>query len=120
MCDTKKNEATDQPSWEISRPQIWLQHLLFVLAACATGLAAFCFWSFEESGSKWFDHLRHVAIVTEDIWFVPHSLINLLVPMLTITGAMLLIIQLRMRFFPGTEGTGIPQTIALGRHYCFF
>ena len=114
MSEKNQNEQNEvvQRNWGISRPQIWMQHILFGLAACVTGLAAFCFWSFEESGDKWFNYLRHVKIVTEDIWFVPHSFVNLLLPMLMITTAMLLIIQLRIRFFPGTEGTGIPQTIA--------
>ena len=111
MSENEMNETTS-PKWGILRPQIWVQHSLFVSAACLTGLAAFCFWTFEESGNRWFDHIRNVTVVTEDIWFVPHPLINVLLPMLIITGAMLLIIQLRMRFFPGTEGTGIPQTIA--------
>ena len=119
MSDNTKAETKAEvrvrdgdPQWGVSRPQIWAQHLLFILAACATGFVAFFFWSSEEFGNQWFDHLRDVSIVTEDVWFVPHSLINLLLPMFIITGAMLLIIQLRMRFFPGTEGTGIPQTIA--------
>ena len=111
MSENEMNETTS-PKWGILRPQIWVQHSLFVSAACLTGLAAFCFWTFEESGNRWFDHIRNVTVVTEDIWFVPHPLINVLLPMLIITGAMLLIIQLRMRFFPGTEGTGIPQTTA--------
>lgn len=115
MSDDAKSEVPspeESSGWGVSRPQTWLQHGLFIFAACATGWAAYSFWFFEEVGNEWFDHLRNVSIVTEDVWFVPHSFINLLLPMLMITCAMLVIIQLRMRFFPGTEGTGIPQTIA--------
>ena len=115
MSDDVKNEIAfgeESPEWGVSRLQTWLQHGLFVFAACATGLAAYFFWFFEDAGDAWFDHLRNVRLVSEDVWFVPHTFINLLLPMLMITGAMLVIIQLRMRFFPGTEGTGIPQTIA--------
>jgi len=115
MSDDVKSEAAteeDSSQWGVSRLQTWVQHGLFIFAACATGLAAYSFWFFEDAGDAWFDHLRNVRLVTEDVWFVPHKFINLLLPMLMITGAMLVIIQLRMRFFPGTEGTGIPQTIA--------
>jgi H+/Cl- antiporter ClcA len=78
----------------------------------ATGCIAWFFWFCEDEGNKWFDKIRHVPVVTEDVWFVPESAINLLLPMVIITLAMFVILQLRMRFFPGTEGTGIPQAIA--------
>ena len=98
--------------WRVYSPQAWIQHALFIAAAAATGGVAWLFWFSEEWGNRWFDFLRDVKYSTEDVWFVPASAINVIVPMVTITFSMLLILQLRIRFFPGTEGTGIPQAIA--------
>ncbi len=109
---TKSGAPQTEVCWQVYRPQTWLQHLLFVIAALATGCVAWFFWFSEEEGNRWFDHLRDEQFMTESVWIVPAPVINIIIPMVTVTLSMLVILQLRLRFFPGTEGTGIPQAIA--------
>lgn len=70
---------------------------VFALGAAAAGLAALYFNYAEVVGGRFF----HAA----------HNVSPLLASAL-IVGGLVLICQLRDRFFPGTEGTGIPQAMA--------
>jgi H+/Cl- antiporter ClcA len=112
LDEQEQDAATGEICWEVSRLQTWFQHGLFIAAAVATGCMAWFFWFAEEAGNQWFDHLQKVHYPADKVWFVPAEVVNTVVPMVTITLGMLVILQLRMRYFPGTEGTGIPQAIA--------
>lgn len=92
--------------------QAWGRHAIFVLAAIATGIVAWYFRAAENWGHQWFEFLQGNTGWTEDSdWRMP-KWAGIALPMLVITLGMLLIMQLRDRLFPGTEGTGIPQAIA--------
>ncbi len=89
----------------------WGRHGLFVVAAVLTGLVAWYFQQAEVWGRDWFMFLQGEGGLFGSEWRMP-GVLGIIVPMLVVTGSMLLIMQLRDRFFPGTEGTGIPQAIA--------
>ena len=89
----------------------WGRHALFVVAAVLTGLVAWYFQQAEVWGRDWFKFLQGEGGLFGSEWRMP-GVLAVLVPMLVVTGSMLLIMQLRDRFFAGTEGTGIPQAIA--------
>ncbi len=112
LDEQEQDAATDEICWQVSRLQTWIQHGLFIAAAVATGYVAWFFWFAEEMGDQWFNHLRKMPYPTDDVCFLPASVVHTIVPMVTITLGMLVILQLRIRYFPGTEGTGIPQAIA--------
>lgn len=97
---------------QVFNPHAWTRHLLFLIAAIGTGLVAWYFRSAEDWGIQWFDFLQGKRGWTEDsTWRMPASA-SVVLPMAVITLSMLIIMQLRDRFFRGTEGTGIPQAIA--------
>lgn len=97
---------------QVFSAQAWSRYVLFVLAAVATGIVAWYFRSAESWGQHWFDFLQGRTGWTEDsTWRMP-GWAGIAVPMAVITIGMLVIIQLRDRYFRGTEGTGIPQAIA--------
>ena len=89
----------------------WRRHLLFVLAAISIGMVAWYFQLAERAGERWFSFLQGEVALQDGAWRVPEPLATFL-PMVWVTFSMLLIVTLRDRYFPGTEGTGIPQTIA--------
>lgn len=89
----------------------WQRHTLFLLAAIAIGVVAWYFQVAEREGDHWFSFLKGEIALWEGGWSVPEPLATFL-PMIWVTLSMLLIVTLRDRYFRGTEGTGIPQTIA--------
>ncbi|MDB4621244.1 chloride channel protein [Rubripirellula sp.] len=89
----------------------WQRHALFLLAAIAIGVVAWYFQVAEREGDRWFSFLRGESAWLDGGWRMPEPLATVL-PMLWVTLSMLLIVTLRDRYFRGTEGTGIPQTIA--------
>ncbi|MEE3001815.1 MAG: chloride channel protein [Planctomycetota bacterium] len=96
---------------EVFSSRAWARHALFVVAAVLTGLVAWYFQQAEVWGRDWFNFLRGEGGLFGSEWRMP-GILAVLVPMLVVTGSMLLIMQLRDRFYSGTEGTGIPQAIA--------
>ena len=108
----EQGEAENGACWQVSRLQTWIQHGLFIAAAAATGCVAWFFWFAEETGNDWFGQLCKIPYPTDGVWFLPPSVTHAVFPMVVITLGMLVILQLRIRYFPGTEGTGIPQAIA--------
>lgn len=89
----------------------WQRHILFLLAAIAIGFVAWFFQIAEREGDHWFSFLKGETALWDGGWSVPEPLATFL-PMIWVTLSMLLIVTLRDRYFRGTEGTGIPQTIA--------
>lgn len=89
----------------------WLRHTLFLVAALAIGIVAWYFQLAERKGDHWFAFLRGETALWDGGWSVPEPFATFL-PMIWVTLSMLLIVTLRDRYFRGTEGTGIPQTIA--------
>ena len=89
----------------------WQRHALFLLAAIAIGVVAWYFQIAEREGDHWFSFLKGETDLWDRGWKVPEPLSTFL-PMIWVTLSMLLIVTLRDRYFRGTEGTGIPQTIA--------
>ena len=75
---TKSDAQNGLACWQFYRPQVWLQHILFVIAALATGCVAWFFWFSEEEGNRWFDHLRDEQFMTESVWVFPAPVINIL------------------------------------------
>ncbi len=102
------------PTWKarVLDFSTWKRHTIFVLAAIATGIAAWYLRGAENWGHRWFEFLQgHTGWSEDSEWRMPEGA-GLVLPMLVITLGMLLIMQLRDRLFPGTDGTGIPQAIA--------
>lgn len=89
----------------------WRRHALFLLAAIAIGVVAWYFQIAEREGDHWFSFLKGETALWSGGWSVPEPFATVL-PMIWVTFSMLLIVTLRDRYFRGTEGTGIPQTIA--------
>ncbi|MEO2169403.1 MAG: hypothetical protein ABGY42_15040, partial [bacterium] len=75
----------------------WRRHTVWLLAATATGAAAALFHSFESWSVEFSGWLAQASP-----WIQPALLFV----------SMIVICQLRDRFFQGTDGTGIPQAIA--------
>jgi len=96
---------------EVLSHRAWGRHALFILASLAIGLVAWYFQLAEHWGERWFAFLKGDDAWLGGTWRMPRPL-GTIVPMIWVTGSMLLIVVLRDRYFRGTEGTGIPQTIA--------
>jgi H+/Cl- antiporter ClcA len=77
--------------------QAWRRHTVWFLAAAATGATAALFHSFESWSVEFSSWLAQASP------FLQPALLFV---------SMIVICQLRDRFFQGTEGTGIPQAIA--------
>lgn len=73
------------------------QHAVFAAGAIAAGVAALYFNGAERIGERFFHAAHEISP-----WLASAIVV----------GGMVLICQLRDRFFRGTEGTGIPQAIA--------
>jgi H+/Cl- antiporter ClcA len=87
----------------------WMDYAWLIGAAAVAGLAAWLFRWLDFSGLAFFRFLQGED--TLNGWSIDPA-IGVFVAMGTIALAMPLIMRLRDRFFPGTEGTGIPQAIA--------
>ncbi len=102
----------DQPSDRAPLPVLLRVLVVTSVLAIAIGLIAVLFERLEQVG----DHLDAAArgegtlfgITIEGPW-------RTIVPAIAVVVAMPLIVWLQRRFFPGTEGTGIPQAIAAVR-----
>jgi len=98
--ETRQRPTIAQTSWMI---------LATSLAAILAGIAALYFVYADLGGEqvvKWFSGNRSLlGIEFSGIWKV-------ILPAMGVAVTMPLIIWLQRRFFPGTEGTGIPQAIA--------
>jgi len=87
---------------------LWRQ-LVLLIAAALTGAVALYFREADIYGSRLFLTLyEHDSLFG---WSLPGGW-GIWVAAIWVIVAMILIIWLRDRFFPGTEGTGIPQAIA--------
>ena len=91
-------------SWAAS----W-RHLLVIAAACLTGLFALFFQEIDDWGTQFFQ-----ALTGQHEWlgWKMDPTLGVILGMVLITVSMIVIMRLRDVFFPGTEGTGIPQAIA--------
>ena len=96
---------------EVFSLRAWRRHALFLIAAVSIGMVAWYFQIAEQQGDHWFSFLKGENALWDGGWSVPEPLATFL-PMIWVTLSMLLIVTLRDRYFRGTEGTGIPQTIA--------
>lgn len=74
--------------------------MIFWTAALAIGVLSVCFAWAADAAYEWFEHLR---TGTERSW---------LLPLLITPIGFLICAGVARRFFPGTEGSGIPQAIA--------
>ncbi len=78
-------------------PQVVLRRMIFWIGALAVGLCAIGF----AAGANYANHLYHQLIdVTQ------------LVPFVILPAGLALVAWLTRRFFPGSQGSGIPQAIA--------
>jgi H+/Cl- antiporter ClcA len=86
-----------------------VRHGLIVLAAIVTGAVALYFRQADILGSQIFIDLHNADTIFG--YHLPGG-VGVWIAAAWVIIAMVLIIWLRDRFFPGTEGTGIPQAIA--------
>ncbi|MBX3413739.1 MAG: chloride channel protein [Pirellulales bacterium] len=93
------SEATPAPAttWLSNVSSVARQNLVFAVGAVAAGLGALYFNYAEDYGGRFF----------HAVWRLSPWLAAALA-----AGGMVLICRLRDLYFPGTEGTGIPQSIA--------
>lgn len=90
-------------------PRAWWRHAVFVLAATVAGLAAMAFNFLDRWAAQFTAFLSGERTLLG--MQVPEPLGPLL-PMLAIALGVPLVMRLRDLYFPGTQGTGIPQAIA--------
>ena len=83
--------------YKLFSPQAWRGYALFVLGAVMIGIAAYVFTLLEHWSGRYLEWAIGVS------WALPF---------VTAPLGLMLIIYIRSRFFDGTQGTGIPQTIA--------
>ena len=100
---------TSEPSSRPTIAQTSRMILATSIAAALAGIAALYFVYADRGGEqvvKWFSGGRSLlGVEFTGIW-------KILLPAMGVAVTMPLIIWLQRRFFPGTEGTGIPQAIA--------
>ncbi|MCH2132457.1 MAG: chloride channel protein [Phycisphaerales bacterium] len=87
----------------------WWRHGLVIVAACLTGLFALFFREVDIWGFQFF---RALTGQHEWMGWKVDGTLGVVLGMVLITVSMIVIMRVRDRFFPGTEGTGIPQAIA--------
>tara|TARA_B100002052_G_scaffold298374_1_gene331679 strand:- start:328 stop:1947 length:1620 start_codon:yes stop_codon:yes gene_type:complete len=110
----KNNQPNDLEEANLWRSSVfswaaWGRHGLVIVAACLTGLFAFFFREMDIWGLQFF---RALTGQKEWMGFKVEGSLGVILGMVVITFSMILIMRLRDVFFPGTEGTGIPQAIA--------
>ena len=90
-------------------PSAWWRRIVFLLAAVATGAAAL-FFNLADRGSVQF---RAFLLEGETLLGMQiDPITGTLIAMGLAIGGMWLVMTLRDRYFPGTQGTGIPQVMA--------
>ncbi|MCH2136315.1 MAG: chloride channel protein [Phycisphaerales bacterium] len=101
---TKEAIRTDVFTWSAWPTYFWL-----IVAAVVAGLAAWLFRWLDLEGLAFFRFLQGERALW-GLQIDPSA--GVLIAMGTITISMACIMRLRDKYFPGTEGTGIPQAIA--------
>lgn len=89
--------APPEPDAGLFSAAAWRRHLIWLLAATFAGAGALFFNFAEQLGER-----LHADLMARSPYLAAG----------VVAASLLLICQLRDRFFPGTEGTGIPQVIA--------
>ena len=90
-------------------PSAWWRRIVFLLAAVATGATAL-FFNLADRGSVQF---RAFLLEGETLLGMQiDPITGTLIAMGLAIGGMWLVMTLRDRYFPGTQGTGIPQVMA--------
>lgn len=90
-------------------PRAWWRHLLFVVAAIAAGATALAFNYADRAAFRFTaflmgnETLYGVSVPDELSWALPSIALMVGIPV---------VMRMRDLFFPGTQGTGIPQVIA--------
>lgn len=94
---------------DVFRLSAWPTYFWLILAAVVAGLAAWLFRWLDIEGLHFFRFLHG----DEPLWGMHiDPMAGIFIAGATITLSMVVIMRLRDRYFPGTEGTGIPQAIA--------
>lgn len=111
FLDPIPDEQEEQHPWHATLLSwsAWWRHLLIIGAACMAGLFALFFREVDIWG---FDFFRALTGKHEWMGFKVEGWLGVVLGMALITVSMIVIMRLRDIFFPGTEGTGIPQAIA--------
>ena len=111
FLDPIPDEQEEQHPWHATLLSwsAWWRHLLIIGAACMAGLFALFFREVDIWG---FDFFRALTGEHEWMGFKVEGWLGVVLGMALITVSMIVILRLRDIFFPGTEGTGIPQAIA--------
>jgi len=108
MSEAEDNRTGEFLGSGLSRPA-WSTLLVTTLAAIVTGFAAYYFVLAEDWGDGFIRRLQGeetiLGVQVTGCW-------TWILPAILITISMTLIVVVQRRFFPGTEGTGIPQAIA--------
>ncbi|MFP8878373.1 MAG: chloride channel protein [Myxococcota bacterium] len=109
--DTSVDREIEERPWHdaLFSLRAWRRRAVFILAAAATGAAAL-FFNLADKGSVAF---RKFLLDGEPLWgFRLEPIVGTIVAMGLAIGGMWLVMTLRDRYFPGTQGTGIPQVMA--------
>ena len=103
-------EILDRPfRATVLSPRAWWRHTIFVVAAAATGLAALFFNLADRWAAQFTAFLQGKRALLG--YSVPEALGPFLPGVAVIVG-IVVVMRLRDLYFPGTQGTGIPQAIA--------
>ncbi len=112
MTGAPKVEQEVEPErWQkvLFSPAAWKRRAIFVLAAAATGTVAYSFNLLDRSSVSFRDFLLRGEPL---FGFRIDAAWGTAIAMALAVGGIWLAMTLRDRFFPGTQGTGIPQTMA--------
>ena len=93
----------------VFRLSVWPTYFWLILAAVVAGLAAWLFRWLDITGLQFFRFLHGDT----PLWGMHiDPMAGIFIAGATITVSMAVIMRMRDKYFPGTEGTGIPQAIA--------
>ena len=112
MTGAPKVEQEVEPErWQkvLFSPAAWKRRAIFVLAAAATGTVAYSFNLLDRSSVSFRDFLLRGEPL---FGFRIDAAWGTAIAMALAVGGIWLAMTLRDRFFPGTQGTGIPQVMA--------